>query len=153
MFLLSLFGGDSVGESLEIFERRNSHRSQTFKKSVQDIDSGLSIIQRAVCGLNNGVEESRESCEFAISNFLAGEDEPGDSGGIEYGKIGPVVTQLGSGTFQEPDIKRSVVRDQNGLFFGAAEFQKSWEGFVDEWGMENHGISNSGKDGNKGWDG
>ena len=107
-------GIDLAGEPGQLLQRRDAERAEPLEQPVQHVDGGPGVVERPVRGGGGGGEERREGGQLAVGHLVAGQQPPGQDGGVDGGGGRPGDAGLGAGGLEEAEVERRVVGDQDG---------------------------------------
>jgi len=111
------FASDSLGHlprvAQKVVKGVDVQRPEAFEESVQHVDRGLGIVERAVRGLHGRSEEEGQSREFRIAHFSAGQHGPSQPNGVDDRGLGPGQSVGGAGPYEEADVEGGVVSHQH----------------------------------------
>ena len=85
----------------------------SFEEAVKDICRCACIVESTVRRCDLGAEVRGEGAKLAIGHLITLQGYPSDAGSIEYPVPGPRLIEFGARPFEESDVIRRIVGDQD----------------------------------------
>ncbi len=111
--LASALGRHRVGGGGQVLQVRDAERAQPAEQSVQHVDRGARVGQRAVVRLDRGVEVGGQGGQLVVADLVPRDGAAGEGHGVQHGEARPRVAEVARRGLEEADVEPRVVRDEH----------------------------------------